>query len=241
MGFIFANEAVSAKIKMNPIFEHEVVITVPLQSLVDARVSNHIDLSMFVDGLIFIHVSIAAEIKTQMLNYVNEKWYNQHVVVGNSELINTYPQDIPYNAVKLERHFFHRLDKTERAILDWVQKNPDCIITHVNQGYTRCSSLVIGNRAVITEDAGLYQHYKSLDYDVLLIETGHVKLSGFPNGFIGGAGGNISNQLVLNGSLKHHPSEKDIKAFIKRQNYKLVELDDEPLEDCGSIFYYPHE
>lgn len=240
-GFIFANESVIDKIRTLDSFNHKGLITVPSQLLVDMRLKEHPDLSLFIGKQIWIHESIESSIKPQMLQIVDEKWYNSHVVVGNAPLSICYPQDIPYNAVQLSRHFFHRLDVTEPKLIDFIKNGTSLELIHVRQGYTRCSSLVVGSNSVITEDQKLHETFVKYGYHSLLIPPGQVTLDGFEHGFIGGVGGTIEKTVVINGSLKQHTQGERIKDFILAQHYQICELSHNELEDCGSIFYYPLE
>lgn len=238
-GFIFASEAIINKIRSHRGFQTKCLVVIPEQTLVDARLKEHTDLSLFVGNRVWIHESIESVVKPQILQIVDEKWYHSHVVVGNSPLSNVYPQDISYNAVQLSRHFFHRLDITEPKILEFIRNSTSLESIHVKQGYTRCSSLVVGNQAVITEDKKLYEIYVTNGYCALFIEPGQIVLEGFEHGFIGGVGGTIEKTVVINGSLKHHTQGDVMRDFILAQDYQILELSSEKLEDCGSIFYYP--
>jgi len=241
MGIIFANEQTIHKMRYLDVLAEHVFFEVPLNGEVDARVSDHTDLSVFITNAVYVapciypsfqeHLSIL--IDTQPIHYGQLKSLAEKIVCGTQALNKAYPLDIAYNAVKLKNHFFHKLAYTEHEILRGVH----CAKIETNQGYTRCSTMVLSEVAIITEDFGLSHIYKDHGYDVLLIEKGHVVLSGYNYGFFGGCGGVIENKLVLNGALKYHPNSKAIQKFVHQLGLSIIELHDDPLLDCGSILY----
>jgi len=231
MGIIFANEKTIQKMRELAVFEGNICFEVPLNGDVDSKLADHTDLSIFVSDAIYV----APSIYMPFLNHWNAllEIPNFEVVCGTKHLKNDYPHDIAYNAVQMKHHFFHKLAHTEPKILEAIKGNR----INVKQGYTRCSTLMLTNEAVITEDIALAQIYRNYGYDVLTIEKGYVTLPGYKYGFFGGTGGVVDNLLVLNGSLKHHPDCDTIKGFVNRYDMHIIELHDGPLLDCGSILF----
>lgn len=222
-------------------FDSHLLFQMPINTAVDVRVADHTDLSMFISDVVYVAPNIyesfvarLAEmqhphtIKDGLFRFLEDK-----LIRGTKALKSDYPHNIAYNAVKLKKHFFHKLEHTEIKILESIK----CDRIDVNQGYTRCSTMVLTEEAVITEDIGLAQNYRAYGYDVLVIEKGHIALPGFNYGFFGGTGGVIEDALVLNGALKYHPDEVAIMNFVHRLGLRIVELHDGPLIDCGSILY----
>jgi hypothetical protein len=205
---------------------------------VDPRIMSHVDLSVFVaNDFIVVHKNVYEKIKTQLMSHYNITWINKHLIQGQSTLGIKYPEDIPFNAVLLKNHFFHKIAKTEEEIL----KRLPYRIVNTNQGYTRCSTLKIDEQSVITEDQGLARLYTANGYDVLLIQKGYVELPGFSYGFFGGAGGRIKDDIVFNGSLAHHPDEAAIIRFIDQRGLRIKTLHSSTLQDCGSFLFYDTE
>ncbi len=241
MGIIFANEMAIDRMRSFEAFERHILFQMPINTAVDARVADHTDLSLFVSDAVYVAPNIYASFiarldETQHTHSIQKGVFNalkERLICGTNSLKKEYPHNIAYNAVKLKEHFFHNLEYTETKILE----NINCDRIDVNQGYTRCSTMVLTDEAVITEDAGLAQNYRAYGYDVLVIEKGHIVLPGFNYGFFGGTGGVIEDALVLNGALKYHPDEVAIKNFVHRLGLRIVELHDGPLIDCGSILY----
>lgn len=214
------------------------IIRVPDQPDVDSRLKSHVDLSVFVgNDFIVAHKNVYLSIKEQLLKQYESNWIDAHLIQGTHVLGVKYPHDIPFNAVQLKNHFFHKIAQTDTEILTRISH----MQVNVNQGYTRCSSLIVDERSVISEDPGLIKIYADYGYDVLPIQRGYVELHGFDCGFFGGAGGRIENDIVFNGSLSHHPDEAAIIQFIDERGLRIKYLHSGKLLDCGSYLYYETE
>lgn len=107
---------------------------------------------------------------------------------------------------------------------------------NVRQGYTKCAVCPVSEKAAITADRGIYSAAKE-DFDILLIEPGHIALEGFDFGFIGGACFKLSaDTLCFTGRLDAHPDAERITAFLAKHGIRPLCLTDEPLFDIGSAF-----
>jgi hypothetical protein len=154
--------------------------------------------------------------------------------VGVSPLGRRYPADIKYNAAQLGGYLIHLTNQTDPVILDKA-KETGLKPIHVKQGYTKCNLVIVDENAVISSDEGMSAVLNRYGIEVLLITQGHVKLSGFPYGFLGGASGRVGSELLFNGNLSVHPDFEKIKEFIGKRGLKTVWFEDYPLEDVGSL------
>ncbi len=145
----------------------------------------------------------------------------------------SYPQNIIYNAACIGKYFIHNLKYTDPELLRCVR---DMRKIHVSQGYTKCNTVVVDEHSIITSDQGIFKACRD-HMDVLLIRPHHVKLSGFPYGFLGGASGRVENTLLFHGNLKAHPDFGLITDFIRSRGLKLVYFEEFELEDIGSILW----
>lgn len=151
------------------------------------------------------------------------------------EYENEYPRDVLLNALPLGKHLFCNTKTIAQELLA-LEFEP----CHVNQGYTKCSALPLGDRALITADASIASCAKEKGVDVLQIQEGHVSLSGYDYGFIGGCAsfaprGGI-NTVFFCGDLSHHPDYNQIKCFFTKYNYDMICLSNFDLCDIGTIF-----
>ena len=234
MGIIFAESNVVNRLKKFEQFGHHLFVELFTHDNIDHRISHHTDLMVFVHDKIYCEHTVYHKIYKQLELAYGEHWAKQHTVCGESEIRTNYPEDVKYNILLCTNHMFHRLNATDKRISEAVQLQK----VNVKQGYTRCACLPVGKDAIITEDVKLGHTIAEHGYDVLIVERGHVELEGFSYGFFGGAGGQIDDMIVFNGSLKMHPNYIEIKHFIENRGLRIVELHEEGLVDCGSILYY---
>lgn len=234
MGIIFANgDIIGQLLATGKVGEH-VLVALPHQPLVDMRIANHADLSIFVGDKIYCSPNVYDVVYATLLRSFNEAWLTANLVKGLLIPEGDYPKDIPYNCFEISGKLFHNLQHTDPVILHEYGGEK----INLKQGYSKCSCLQIGKRAVITEDAGAEKVLKSQGIDVLRVERGGVHLCGFEFGFIGGTGGSIGSSLFINGKLSTHPEYHRIKPFLLKHNIESVELHEGPLIDCGSILYF---
>ncbi len=210
------------------------VILVPKDERFDSRISSHPDLviSIIDDTLIIdenAHFSIFKQLDTLGIPYV----------IGSSKPNCIYPQDIPYNVVVTKDFLIHNLDYTDPLIL-LHSKYTHKTLTHVKQGYTKCSTVVVDEDALITSDKGIYQVAKN-QINILLIQQGHVLLEGYDYGFLGGASGTFEDTVVFHGDLSKHPDFIEIASFLEAAQKELIYFKDFPLTDIGSILVFKHQ
>lgn len=149
----------------------------------------------------------------------------------------TYPNDVLLNAVLLGDTLFCNPKTVAKRIFISLANEKTIA---VKQGYTKCSILPVGSRALITEDAAIANIGRSHGFEVLLIEKGFVSLPGYDTGFLGGASSfspyTETDEIFFCGNLESHPDGKKIQDFCARFQKKAISLGDFPLLDVGSIF-----
>ncbi|MGF6375399.1 hypothetical protein M2140_000433 [Clostridiales Family XIII bacterium PM5-7] len=153
----------------------------------------------------------------------------------NQDLGKDYPKDIAFNAACTGKYFIHNLSNTNEKLL-LAAKAMDMVLVDVNQGYTKCSTVVVDWNAIITYDEGIAQaceKFKGLD--VLKVSPGHVHLDGYDTGFIGGASGRVGKEIIFNGDLSAHPDAQSIIDFIHGHSLACKWFPNYPLTDIGSI------
>lgn len=108
-------------------------------------------------------------------------------------------------------------------------------IVDVKQGYTRCSTAVIGKNSAITADSSIYNALTKNGIDVLKIDSGSIRLDGYDYGFIGGACTMIDDGTVaFFGDIKTNPNFRKIERFCIIHNVKIINLaENKPLTDVG--------
>jgi len=157
------------------------------------------------------------------------------VQATDAELGMGYPAESAFNAACTGRYLIHNLKVTSPRLLDEA-RTAGMICIHVSQGYTKCSTVIVDERSIITYDRGIARACTAFhDLDVLLISPDHVLLPGYKTGFIGGCSGRVDDEVIFNGDLSAHPDFEAIRNFIEVRGLKCTWFDGYPLTDIGSI------
>ena len=189
----------------------------------DPRIGDHPDLSLFkIDEKTIV-------VDESVFSYYEEKLEGYELIKGESVGLN-YPKDAIYNIVKFKDFYIHN-NFTEENIENFFKENE---ISHlkVNQGYTRCSIIPLGD-LLITCDYGIYKALKNKVH-IELVDNDKVILDGFDKGFLGGTCGMVGNQLIFTGDISRHKAFAKIKDICKNKNIEILYPDTELL-DLGSI------
>ena len=176
-------------------------------------------------------------IAPNVFEYYEEKLYGLGIKIirGQTELGKNYPEHIAYNVGRLGNLAIHHSRYTDE-VLKILLKKEGLEFIHVNQGYTKCSMMIVDTKACITADRLIYQKLKTDGMDILLIEPGYIRLDGYPYGFIGGASGHLSrDDILLSGNIKTHPDMDRILMFFKKYNKNIIYLSDKKIVDIGTI------
>lgn len=154
---------------------------------------------------------------------------------SKGEIKSPYPDEVGLNAKVIG----NRIICNTNYILPSVKEhcyNYGIKLIHCNQGYAACSTVVLNENAIITDDISIYNAAIKNDIDSLIINKGFIKLDGYDYGFIGGTCGMIDkNVLAFTGKIESHSDYKEIYKFFNKHNISYVELSDGPLVDIGGI------
>ena len=160
------------------------------------------------------------------------------VIGGTNSPQGKYPGTAGYNAVLIGNNFIHNSKNIDPVIIDKVHELGASSL-HVEQGYSRCSVVPIGKKAIITQDRGITKIVREKGIDVLEIQPGHVILPGEEYGFLGGASGIMPNgTVVFVGDIDLHSDADEIKLFLNKHDIQYIVLHNMPLYDCGTIMFF---
>ena len=198
-------------------------------------VSSHADMLIFCAGdKIFMTEEYA--LSSQKLISLLEG-YGYNIILSSSVPDNVYPKDILFNMAPLGKRVIGNIPFCDTTVTDHLMDNGYEFYT-VKQGYTKCSTAIVGDNAIITADMTIAKIAASLGIDVLRVNSyREVKLDGYDYGFIGGACGYYDNTLYFSGNIEAHPEYQAISDFCKMHSTVLCSLSSEPLYDVGSIFF----
>lgn len=165
-----------------------------------------------------------------------EKLPKERLLFCNKKAGNKYPEDILLNFLYLNNTLYGKLSAIDKNLLDYCKEN-NIRTVNINQGYARCSTLVLNKKAVITSDLSIEKALKKDGVEVLLISSGSIVLDGYDYGFIGGASGKIEeNTIAFFGNVTSHPDYKKIENFCENHNISIkIICKDMPLTDIGGI------
>lgn len=165
----------------------------------------------------------------------NLKKLNINVITSDSSLSSKYPQDIILNAVNFSNYFIHYLNYTDKNLLSLIKLANKKLI-NTKQGYTKCSTAIVNDNAIITSDKNIAKSLQKENIDILLLPPGDIILPGLNYGFIGGACGLIEkNVLAFYGSLECYAYGKEVLSFLKKHKVEPIFLSEGKLIDRGSI------
>lgn len=189
---------------------------------------------------VFIHpinentLVIAPNLPQKFKNLLSATKMN--IVEGNRPVGPGYPATASYNAVSTEHTLIHNFRHTDPVI---KEMRPETAFIHVEQGYTRCNLLALGDRHFISSDAGITTTLKNNGKNCLFIDPKGILLPGFKHGFLGGCCGLYKNTVYLSGSADHHPRGHNIRHCLETLDLSLCELYKGPLFDGGGILFLP--
>lgn len=164
----------------------------------------------------------------------NLKKYFPNVIEISKNIDKDYPNNVMLNCVVLNDKLICNTKTIADEVLQMAIKD-NLKIINVNQGYTKCSTCIVNENAIITSDKSIYKSCRN-EMDVLLIRQGYIKLSGTDYGFIGGSSFKYNrNTLVFTGNIKLHPDYESIKSFVENHNVELFSLTENTMIDIGSI------
>ena len=165
-----------------------------------------------------------------------QKIPNDRLIYCDKKAGKKYPENILLNSLFLNNTLYGKLSAIDKNLVDFCEENSIKTV-NINQGYARCSTLVLNEKAVITSDLSIEKALKKDGVEVLLISSGNIILDGYDYGFIGGASGKIDeNTVVFLGNVTNHPDYRRIENFCKNHNISIkIICKDMPLTDIGGI------
>ena len=208
-------------------------VSIPEAEYLNTPMSTHPDMLIFIGfGSIVCHEYYYKCNKSLIDSIAHNS--SLELIVSCDEISSSYPLDARFNACVVGNSLLCNTKNVSWHILEAATKHGATII-HVNQGYTKCSTLIVDDENIITSDVGIHSAAQNSNINSLLISTGNVALDPYEYGFIGGASGTSSDTIYFCGNLDLHPDREKIIAFISERGKKCVFLPFEKLTDTGSI------
>ena len=105
-----------------------------------------------------------------------------------------------------------------------------------NQGYSKCSTLIINKESIITADDSIESAALKKGLNVLKICQSEILLDGYSNGFIGGIGGKLDESILgISGELKYLKDKDNILDFCRNVGVYIESITKGKVKDIGGI------
>lgn len=211
------------------------VLELPRNPKLEYSICSHADCELiqlsntqfFLDNSIYDNIVNFLTSKIGLLNI-------QIKTIGES-IKSPYPDDIRLNCKIIGNRIICNTKHVADEIIKFSLEN-DIELIHVNQGYAACSTIVLNDSALITDDISIHNSVIKNGIDTLLITKGSVKLRNHEYGFIGGTCGFIDkNLLAFTGSLESHNDADSIIKFLNKYCINYLNLTNGNLTDIGGI------
>lgn len=204
------------------------LIEISSNKLFPDETASHADMAVFSfnDGTVVVDAS-----RKELAYELGNMGYDVHITERACNGI--YPNDVLLNCFTLKGHLVCNTKYVSSVLLHLAREHGFELL-HVNQGYAKCSTLVVGNQTVITDDVSIHNACTSIGAKSLLIEKGSIYLSDRHYGFIGGASCVIDNEVIFLGQLSTHTSGNEIKQFLDCNGINFVEMNGQ-LKDIGGV------
>ncbi len=188
---------------------------------------HHADMqALNINGTIFVNSACSNLINTLSSLNIN------FVLCEN--IGSKYPQNIALNAALVGNKLLCRAKHLHEKVRNHCDIRGVEIID-VKQGYTKCSTLVLNNNTIITDDESIAKVSLINNINVLKIEKGDIHLDGSNIGFIGGATTKIGDTVYFFGDTKTHRNADEINKFIAATSLKIECVTQNKLSDIGGI------
>ena len=159
------------------------VISLPPFSRLAAPVASHPDMLMLPLGdRLFVYKEYY-EAHASLLDTI-AKAAGRKLCAVDKVVSEQDPEDIGLNRLVFGKHLLGRIDKTPAEILDYALAQ-GCLTHFVKQGYAKCSTVVLGDSAIISADPSILSAAESIGADTLAVSSGGISLPGYEYGFIG--------------------------------------------------------
>ena len=211
------------------------IVKLPPLPALPAPVASHPDMLLFIsDGILITHKDYYQVAKNEIDRIASAGKLN--ILLSDEEIGDVYPHDIIFNAAVVGNSVLC-LEKGVSKHIRALAAETGRRIVNVNQGYTKCSTVIVDKNAVITSDRTVAIAAREFGIDLLFVRPGYIELPGYDTGFIGGASGRLGDKVYFCGDLDTHPDAMAIKAFCAAHCRTAVSLSDDRLFDAGTIFF----
>ncbi len=149
---------------------------------------------------------------------------------------NKYPDNVALNAALVGDVLICKEKALHPCVREYCIKN-NIKVLNVNQGYTKCSTLIINENTIITDDESIEKVSLINNINVLKISKGDILLDSETVGFIGGASTVIDETVYFFGDITSHRDGIKIIEFLALHNLNYKCVIPGRLVDIGGIVH----
>ncbi len=193
-------------------------------------VADHADMSVHpvTDKLFIVDNSVYSYYKNLLDPYGIE------VISSSTSLTSKYPMDCLLNVSRIQNYYIH--NTVTEPSLESQLKSMGLELIKVNQGYSKCSTLILNCDTIVTSDIGIHKTLIQYNINSNLIPQGNIELKGYNTGFIGGCGGMISpDTLVLSGDPRTYLYGEALFKIILDLGIHIEYVSNRKIVDFGSL------
>lgn len=212
----------------------EEILLPPFPALAEP-VASHPDMLIFICGNMLLTHRSYYNIAEKEINRILEAG-GLTLTLSDESVGCKYPDDVRFNAACIGSFIFGKASAVSHHITDICRSGTYKFID-IKQGYSKCSTCIVCDSALITADRSIARNAAAHGLDVLLVSPEGIQLEGYDRGFIGGASGCCGNNVYFCGSLALHPDGKMIQAFCASHGKRAVSLGSGHLFDAGTLFF----
>lgn len=142
-----------------------------------------------------------------------------------------YPDDCILNIARIgDKHILTEFQ--QQKLLPYCDFKP----IYVNQGYTKCSTCILNENAVLSADKGIVSILKKQGIRAYFLPDGEIELNGYKNGFWGGATGLIDKgKIFFNGNIESLSCFYELFKILEQEKIEPIYHTKTNLCDNGSI------
>ena len=234
MRYAFVDFRISKAIKNALSSFADNIISLPPLLALPAPVASHPDMLIWCYGKTIVTWSAYKAQNADIFTELERAGFE--ILTSNETPSDKYPLDVPLNVATVGANIIANTRAVSQKIKE-IAADRGLSLLHTNQGYAKCSTCIVSERAIITADASIHALAEKNGISSLLVSTDGVALDGYDKGFIGGASGSDGTSLFFCGDLSNHPDGKRIAAFCAEHGKKAVSLSNEPLYDYGTVLF----
>lgn len=202
----------------------------PDNPCVDERLSGHCDLAA-------VHLGGARLMLSEYLRgtefEAKLRLLGANVTFAEDPQSKQYPYDAGLNVCILGARVICNRKTLSKELANYLTSS-DLELISVRQGYTKCSTCVVSDDAVITSDNVIAKSCANNMIDVLRVTEPNIELSGFDSGFIGGAAFKISGDTIAFTGDIMSAEKETVEIFLRSKSVTPVYLSSDCTFDIGS-------